>query len=145
MKYIRLTYKDNKLDDYIPVEQVETWDEFADRFYNFCDRLGELEDKIENGELVEVEHCENETEMHPVDEFVCSSCGLIMRDISRWEIDFDADPIDESQIEFEIKFCPRCGRKVVEETESFWCCLKNDFCELRKRNCDNCEFNKRNI
>lgn len=112
MKYKRLTYKDNKLDDYIPIDRAENWSEFADRFYEFCDRLGELEDKIEKGELVEVEYCNNDTEMHPVDEFVCSHCGLITRDNSRWEIDLEADPIDESQIEFEFKFCPRCGRKV---------------------------------
>lgn len=49
----RLTYKDDKLNDYLPIEQVRTWSEFADRFYKFCDRLGELEDMIEKGELVE--------------------------------------------------------------------------------------------
>ena len=56
--------------------------------------------------------CENISEMHPVDEFICSECGLIMRDLMRYE--YDEDKGDESCYEFEFKYCPRCGRKVVE-------------------------------
>lgn len=54
---------------------------------------------------------ENITENHPVDEFICSECGLITRENTRIEIDEDADG-DEAECEFEIKFCPRCGVKV---------------------------------
>lgn len=54
---------------------------------------------------------ENITENHPVDEFICSECGLITRENSCWKIDEDADG-DETQYEFEIKYCPRCGMKV---------------------------------
>lgn len=54
---------------------------------------------------------ENLTENHPVDEFICSECGLITRENTRIEIDEDADG-DEAECEFEIKFCPRCGVKV---------------------------------
>jgi hypothetical protein len=56
-------------------------------------------------------YCENLTENHPVDEFICSECGLITRENTRIEIDEDADG-DEAECEFEIKFCPRCGSKV---------------------------------
>lgn len=54
---------------------------------------------------------ENLTENHPVDEFICSECGLITRENTRIEIDEDADG-DEAECEFEIKYCPRCGMKV---------------------------------
>jgi hypothetical protein len=54
---------------------------------------------------------ENLTENHPVDEFICSECGLITRENTRIEIDEDADG-DEEECEFEIKYCPRCGMKV---------------------------------
>ena len=56
----------------------------------------------------------NISKMHPSDEFICSNCGLITRDNCRYEIDEDADG-DETCYEFEIKYCPRCGRKIVEE------------------------------
>lgn len=56
----------------------------------------------------------NDSKMHPSDEFICSNCGLILRENCRYEIDEDADG-DESCYEFEIKYCPRCGRKIIEE------------------------------
>ena len=57
----------------------------------------------------------NDSKMHPSDEFICSNCGLILRENCRYEIDEDADG-DETCYEFEIKYCPRCGRKIIEET-----------------------------
>lgn len=56
--------------------------------------------------------CENISDYHPVDEFICSKCGLIMRELQRYEIDEDTN--DESCYEFEFRYCPRCGRKVIE-------------------------------
>ena len=58
--------------------------------------------------------CTNDSKVHPVDEFICSKCGLILRDLCRYEVDEDAEPPDENCYEFEVKFCPRCGREVVE-------------------------------
>lgn len=56
----------------------------------------------------------NISNMHPVDEFICSECGLIMRDLCRYEIDEDADPPDENCFEFEFRYCPRCGVKIED-------------------------------
>lgn len=56
---------------------------------------------------------ENITENHPVDEFICSECGLVMRDCGRYEI--DEDDGDEICYEFAFKFCPRCGAKMKGE------------------------------
>ena len=53
---------------------------------------------------------ENITANHPVDEFICSKCGLIMRDCCRYEI--DEDDGDEYCFEFAFRFCPRCGEKM---------------------------------
>lgn len=50
---------------------------------------------------------ENISENHPVDEFVCSECGLIVRDCGRYEL--DEDDGDEICYEFAFRFCPRCG------------------------------------
>ena len=62
-------------------------------------------------DVEEVRHGESISEMHYSDEFVCSECGLIMRDCCRYEIDEDADG-DESCYEFEFRYCPRCGVKM---------------------------------
>lgn len=61
-------------------------------------------------DVVEVKHGENITSNHPVDEFICSECGLIMRDCCRYEI--DEDDCDEICYEFAFRYCPRCGTKI---------------------------------
>ena len=61
-------------------------------------------------DVIEVKHGENITKENPVDEFICSKCGLIIRDISRTEIDEESG--DELQYEYEPKYCPECGAKV---------------------------------
>ena len=64
--------------------------------------------KIENT----TQHGENITKMNPVDEFICSECGLIMRDLT--EVRIDEDNEDECYFEFEFKYCPNCGVKIKE-------------------------------
>ena len=63
-------------------------------------------------DVVEVKHGENITKKHPVDEFICSECGLIMRDLT--EVRIEEDNEDECYFEFEVKFCPNCGVKIRE-------------------------------
>ena len=77
------------------------------RMYN-----AQIEKQIANRDVdvVEVRHGENITEMHPVDEFICSECGLIARECHRYEI--DPDDGDEICYEFEYRYCPRCGAKI---------------------------------
>lgn len=57
--------------------------------------------------------CKNITKQHPVDEFICSECGLILEEYHEKRI--DSDDGEETFHEFEIKYCPNCGAKVVEE------------------------------
>ena len=66
--------------------------------------------KAPTADVIEVRHGENITEMHPVDEFICSECGLIARECHRYEI--DPDDGDEICYEFEYRYCPRCGAKI---------------------------------
>lgn len=75
-------------------------------------RLQELEDKIENGTLKKEMTCKNVSEMHPTDGFTCSECGKTI-------IDFREEIVDEedctaSWYEYEMKYCPNCGAKVVQ-------------------------------
>lgn len=70
----------------------------------------ELLDYIPAADVVEVRHGQNISKAHPVDEFVCSECGLIMRDLS--EVRIDEENEDECYYEFEFKYCPDCGAKM---------------------------------
>lgn len=58
------------------------------------------------------ETCYNETENSPVDEFICSNCGFAMEDFV--ERRYDEETEDVGYYEFEVKYCPNCGAKVVE-------------------------------
>lgn len=57
--------------------------------------------------------CKNESDNNPVDEFICSECGFITEDFSEKRI--DEDDGDVTYHEFEFRYCPNCGAKVVEE------------------------------
>ena len=60
-----------------------------------------------------VKEGENITENNPVDEFVCSECGIIIEDWSRVEID-EADG-ERTNHEYVFRFCPNCGAAMTEE------------------------------
>ena len=60
-------------------------------------------------DVVEVRHGENITKMYPTEEFICSECGLIMRDFEEIRVD---EENDECHYEFEFKYCPECGAKM---------------------------------
>lgn len=66
-------------------------------------------------DVAPVVHGKNLTECHPVDEFICSHCGAIFRDVALCKIDEDSG--DESYYEFEFNLCPRCGMKVDLEDD----------------------------
>lgn len=84
-----------------------------ERIQAYIDRLFDLEDKIESGELCEQRTCKNMTDKNPVDEFICSNCGFHYEDISETREDEDGEY--SYKVEFETKYCPNCGAKVEEE------------------------------
>lgn len=75
------------------------------------ERLAELEDKIEQGTLKEEKTCTNITEIHPVDEFTCSGCGFSLVDFAEQRVD---EEYNTTYHEYEIKYCPNCGAKVLQ-------------------------------
>jgi hypothetical protein len=70
--------------------------------------------RFPTADVVEVKHGKSISKLHYSDEFICSECGLIMRECCRYEIDEDADG-DESCYGFEFKYCPNCGAKMDGE------------------------------
>jgi predicted RNA-binding Zn-ribbon protein involved in translation (DUF1610 family) len=60
---------------------------------------------------------ENETRnisnFNPADGFICKKCGIRLED---WcQLEEDPDDGEISCHEYEFKFCPNCGRKIIEE------------------------------
>lgn len=66
-------------------------------------------------DVAEVRHGRNVTDMHPVDEFICSKCGLILRDLTETRIDEENE--DECYFEFECKYCPNRGARMDGDEE----------------------------
>lgn len=71
------------------------------------------EDFVEGTALLPIKYGRNISLMHPVDEFICSECGLTMRENARYEYDEDGD--DWNCYEFEFSYCPRCGVEIEED------------------------------
>lgn len=67
---------------------------------------------IELGWLEE-ETCTNESEYNLVDGFECSNCGIIIENYNEIEIDEDY-PEDRCMKEYAPRYCPNCGRKIVD-------------------------------
>ena len=67
---------------------------------------------IELGWLEE-ETCQNLSEYNLVDGFECSNCGIIIENYNEIEIDEDY-PEDRCMKEYVPKYCPNCGRKIVD-------------------------------
>lgn len=56
--------------------------------------------------------CKNIAEMHPTDGFTCSECGITIIDFREERV--DEDDYTATWYEYEMKYCPNCGAKVVE-------------------------------
>lgn len=110
MSYTRLTERVNKGQVKFILKDGENP---IEKFQNALDRLAELEDKIEQGTIKEEKTCKNVSEMHPVDGFTCSECGISLVDYVEERV--DEEEYDTTYYEYEIKYCPNCGAKVVEE------------------------------
>lgn len=60
-----------------------------------------------------VTHTENMSTVAFCDRFICKNCDLHLED---WvKVVIDPDDGDELHYEYEFKFCPECGAKIVEE------------------------------
>lgn len=66
----------------------------------------EIISKEPAADVQEVRHGENITSMHPTDEFICSECGIVFRDVSEYIVE------DDVYREFYFDYCPKCGAKM---------------------------------
>lgn len=56
--------------------------------------------------------CTNLSEFDSIDEFECSNCGIVLSEYQQIEIDED----DGKRLfyDYRPKYCPNCGRKIVD-------------------------------
>lgn len=70
---------------------------------------------IELGWLEE-ETCTNLSEYDSMDEFQCSNCGLTLVEHKEYLVGEDED--EEYYFNYRPKYCPNCGRRIVDEKEN---------------------------
>lgn len=58
--------------------------------------------------------CENLSEYNLCDRFECSNCGIVLEEYQEIKVDEDDDTGDECIYEYTPKYCPNCGRKIVD-------------------------------
>lgn len=59
--------------------------------------------------------CTNLSEFDSIDEFECSNCGIVLSEYQQIEI--DEDDGERFFYDYRPKYCPNCGRKIIEENE----------------------------
>lgn len=60
--------------------------------------------------------CTNLSEFDSTEEFRCSNCGFTL--VEHKEYAVGEDDGEEYYFNFKPKYCPNCGRKIVEEKEN---------------------------
>ena len=99
---------------YIDMNEIKfTGEVFEDRNNEIYIKLSDVKQSIEQtptADVVEVVHGENISTIHPVDEFVCSECGIVLEGWTR--VVTDEDDGDLFYYEYEFKYCPNCGAKM---------------------------------
>lgn len=77
------------------------------------DLLKAIQQQLKELGWLEEETCTNESEYNLVDGFECSNCGIIIENYNEIEIDEDY-PEDRCMKEYAPRYCPNCGRKIVD-------------------------------
>lgn len=58
------------------------------------------------------ETCYNLAEVADCDQWICSNCGI---NLTEWtKVVIDEDTNDTTYHEYDFKFCPECGHKIIE-------------------------------
>ena len=77
---------------------------------NSMDLLKDLANKADS--KYEEMTCTNESEYDSIDEFECSNCGIVLSEYQ--QIKVDEDDGKRFFYDYRPKYCPNCGRKIVD-------------------------------
>lgn len=75
------------------------------------DEFKAIQKQMEELGWLDEKTCTNLSEFDSIDEFECSNCGIVLSEYQQIEIDED----DGERIfyDYRPKYCPNCGRKIV--------------------------------
>ena len=76
----------------------------------FIDIVEMVVEDVPDADVEEVKHGENIGTLHPVDEFICSECGIVLEGWTR--VVTDEDDGELYYYEYEFNHCPNCGAKM---------------------------------
>lgn len=91
----------------------ESLPEWIEAYGNTPRKIGASEYWDDHAVRMPTETATNDYEGHPVDGFRCSACGFYSEEFSRCEQDEETGVTDF--YEYEIKYCPECGRKIRKD------------------------------
>lgn len=78
------------------------------------DLLKAIDKQAEELGWLDEKTCENLSEYNLCDRFECSNCGIVLEEYQEIKVDEDDDTGDECTYEYTPKYCPNCGRKIVD-------------------------------
>lgn len=78
------------------------------------DILQAIDKQVEELGWLDEKTCENLSEYNLCDRFKCSNCGIVLEEYQEIKVDEDDDTGDECTYEYTPKYCPNCGRKIVD-------------------------------
>lgn len=76
------------------------------------DLLKAIDKQAEELGWLDEKTCTNESECDSIDEFECSNCGIVLSEYQQIEI--DEDDGERYYYDYRPKYCPNCGRKIVD-------------------------------
>lgn len=76
------------------------------------DILQAIDKQAEEFGWLDEKTCTNLSEFDSIDEFECSNCGIVLSEYQQIEI--DEDDGERFFYDYRPKYCPNCGRKIVD-------------------------------
>lgn len=92
-------------------KEVELYDDHEAYTIN-NDLLKAIDKQAEELGWLDEKTCINLSEFDSIDEFECSNCGIVLSEYQQIEI--DEDDGERFFYDYRPKYCPNCGRKIVD-------------------------------
>lgn len=92
-------------------KEVELYDDHEAYTIN-NDLLKAIDKQAEELGWLDEKTCTNLSELDSIDEFECSNCGIVLSEYQQIEI--DEDDGERFFYDYRPKYCPNCGRKIVD-------------------------------
>lgn len=103
-RYIEITFDLTK-------KEIELYDDHEAYTVNNA-LLKAIDKQVEELGWLYEKTCTNESEYDSTEEFICSYCGMTLVEYKNYIVGEDAE--EECCFDFKPKYCPNCGRKIID-------------------------------